>query len=138
MPVTKVYEGRYIEPEKLKALLTSLFGADWNASSSMGRWIISAPRALTQVCLRSFSFFFFAPSKVLSCRQSTIHVQSRSCLTHVLTSHCNWLGFYCGAEPKRFWGWLRRLMLSMRNDYRSDSPVLDRPLTGHSSHILHM
>lgn len=48
MPVTKVYEARYIDPEQLRSMLTRLFPGKWAAEARLGRWMITTPQALTK------------------------------------------------------------------------------------------
>jgi hypothetical protein len=73
MPVTKVYEARYIDPEQLRSMLTRLFPGKWAAEvcgpadcrgvlaltlcasqARLGRWMITTPQALTKVSRKSF------------------------------------------------------------------------------------
>ena len=72
MPVTKVYEARYIDPEQLRSMLTRLFPGKWAAEvcgpadrgvlaltlcasqARLGRWMITTPQALTKVSCKSF------------------------------------------------------------------------------------
>ncbi|OCK73672.1 hypothetical protein K432DRAFT_387269 [Lepidopterella palustris CBS 459.81] len=48
MPVTKVYEARYIDAGELRALLSRLFPGQWVAAARLGRWVITTPRPLTK------------------------------------------------------------------------------------------